>query len=208
MDGGNSKKKGQPSTTEGQSDDPVGVAAEMVDMPSASADPYDSATAMPSPPSSGPSASVPSTSFFKPMPMPTHPLSAFVVATQSSTPAPHIPPTVEDTLKKILENQTTIMNTLVEHGSVIDELEKQIAAAGNIPFDLLIRSDPPAPTAPSVPVAPAGQSEKPDLAANTAEAVRQMFTNPVTPRDDDDVIQLEETEGGDASMDTAMSKAT
>jgi len=95
----------------------------------------------------------------------------------------------------------------------VDRLRREvtnIAAAGDLSFDMLMESNPPAPAdpaAPSAPVAPAGQSEEPDLAADTAEAVRQMFTNPVTPRADDE-IQLEETEGGDAAMDTEMSKAT
>nr|XP_009625818.1 mucin-7-like [Nicotiana tomentosiformis] len=181
------EKKGQPTTTAGQSDEPSMVAAKSADMPCTSAVPSTSAASMPPPPST----SVPPTSTLS------------VVAAQSSTPAPLIPPTVEDTLKKILENQTTIMNTLVAHRSVIEELGKQIAAAGELPFDLLIGSDPPASAAPSVPMAPVGQSEEPDMATDTAEAVRHMFTLPVTPRAEDDEIQLEETEGGDAAIDTA-----
>ncbi|XP_070049946.1 uncharacterized protein [Nicotiana tomentosiformis] len=204
--------------------------------------PSTSTVAMPPPLSSGPSAVVPSTSTLRPMPIPTHPLSALrvsqilaslnnwmqtataklsdlssAVVAQSSTSTTQIPPTVEATLKKILENQTTIMNTLVAHGSVIEELGKQVKkmrkshaskkSVDDLPFDLLVGLDPPASAAlaaPSIPVAPAGQSEEPDMAADTAEAVRQMFTHPVTPRAEDDEIQLEETEGGDAALDITI----
>nr|XP_033510530.1 uncharacterized protein LOC117275330 [Nicotiana tomentosiformis] len=202
----NPKKKGQLTTTVGQSDEPSVIAAESADMPSPPVVPSTNTAAMPSSLSSRPSACCCSTVIH-----------------------PDTPDSLEDTLKKILENQTTIMNTLVAHGSVIEELGKQvkkmrksqsskksvdrlrrevtkIAAAGELPFDLLIGSDPPAssaPAAPSIPVAPAGQSEEPNMAAETTEAVRQMFTHPVSPRAEDDEIQLEETEGGDVAMDTA-----
>jgi len=147
------------------------------------------------------------------------------VAAQSSTPAaPQVPPSVEETLKKILDNQKTIMDTLVAHGGAIEELTKQvkkmrksqaskkaveslrkevtkIAAASDLPFDLLMETDPSVPADPAAPSAeaPAGQSDEPDLAAHTAEEVLQMFTNPVFPQPDDDEIQLEEPEGGDAA---------
>jgi len=81
----------------------------------------------------------------------------------------------------------------------------KILAAGDLPFDLLMETDPsvPAdPTTPSLPVAPAGQSEEPDLIVHMDEAVLQMFTNPATPRAKDDEIRLEDPEGGDAAMDT------
>ena len=53
---------------------------------------------------------------------------------------------------------------------------------------------------------PTGQTEKPELATDTAEAMRQMFTNPATPSVEDDEIQLDETEGGYIDEDTEMSK--
>nr|XP_009785683.1 PREDICTED: uncharacterized protein LOC104233919 [Nicotiana sylvestris]XP_009785684.1 PREDICTED: uncharacterized protein LOC104233919 [Nicotiana sylvestris] len=100
----------------------------------------------------------------------------------SSTSAPQISPTVADTLKKILENQTTIMNTLVAHGAVIEEIGKQInkmkksqaskksvdrlrrevtriATTGDLPFDMLMEIDPETPVDPAAPsalVAPVG----------------------------------------------------
>lgn len=80
MDSGNPKKKGQPSITVGQSDEPTGVAAKTVYMTSTSLDPSDSAAGMPPPLSLGPSASVPSTSVLKPVPMPAHLLSAMRVS--------------------------------------------------------------------------------------------------------------------------------
>nr|XP_009612896.1 uncharacterized protein LOC104106124 [Nicotiana tomentosiformis] len=133
-----------PRDFDTKSDETSVVAVEIADMPSTSVEPSTSATTMPPP-----SASVPSISTLKPVPMPNAPLSALQasqtlaslnnwmqtttaklsdisshVATQLSFPAPQIPPTVEETLKKILENQNTIMATLVQHGSVIEELEK------------------------------------------------------------------------------------
>jgi len=134
-------------------------------------------------------------------------------------------------LKKILENQTTIMNTLVAYGTLIEELGKhvkkmkkshaskksidrlmreviKIATVGDLPFDMLMGTDPAATVDPAATSAPVGQSEEPNMAADTAEAVCQMFANPVTPIAGDDEIQLEKTEGGDAAMDTEMSKAT
>nr|XP_033509163.1 uncharacterized protein LOC117274062 isoform X2 [Nicotiana tomentosiformis] len=148
----------------------------------------------------------------------------FNQSTQFSTPAaPQVPPSVEETLKKILENQKTIMYTLVAHGGAIEELGKQakkirkshaskksverlrkkmtkITAAGDLPFDLLMETDPSVPADPAAPSAeaPTSQSDEPDLAAHTVEEMLQMLTNPVVPQPDDDEIQLEEPEGGDA----------
>lgn len=68
----------------------------------------------------------------------------------------------------------------------------KIAAAGNLPFYILMGTDPAALVDPTAPSAPAGQSEKPDHAADTAEVVRQIFTNPAIPRAEDDEIQLED----------------
>ncbi|XP_070039899.1 uncharacterized protein [Nicotiana tomentosiformis] len=102
MDAHNPKKKGQPTTTIGQSDEPSVVAAETVDMPS---------TSTPPPPASAPPA-------------------APIIA-QSSILVPQIHPTVEETLKKLLKNQNTIMATLVQHGLVIEEL--------GLPKDVQIR---------------------------------------------------------------------
>lgn len=70
----------------------------------------------------------------------------------------------------------------------------RLATVEDLPFDMLIDPHHSSldPTAPTAPVAPASQSEEPDLVADTAEAVRQMFTNPATPRVEDDEIQLDE----------------
>ncbi|XP_070047739.1 uncharacterized protein [Nicotiana tomentosiformis] len=258
MGANNPKKKVQPPTTASQSDEPATVAAEVVDVPSTSVEPSFSAAAMPPLLSTAPTA-VPSTaptSALKPVPMPTVPLSALqfsqklaslnnwmqtattklsdlsnVVAAQSSVQAPQFPPTVEETLKKLLENQNTIMATLVQHGSLIEELGKEvkkmrisqaskksvdklqkevhrIATVGDLPFDMLLdpHQSAPDPAAPSALVAPTGQSDEPDLATDTAEAVREMFANPATPRVEDDDIQLVEPEGDDIVGDTEMSK--
>nr|XP_033516910.1 uncharacterized protein LOC117281177 [Nicotiana tomentosiformis] len=107
------------------------------------------------------------------------------------------------------------MDTLVQHGSVIEELGKEvkkmrksqaskksvdklrrvvtrIATAGDLSFDMLLDPYHSAlnPSAPSASMVPAGQSEEPDLAADTAEVVHQMFANPAIPRVEDDEIQL------------------
>nr|XP_009623284.1 keratin-3, type I cytoskeletal 51 kDa-like [Nicotiana tomentosiformis] len=124
---------------------------------------------------------------------------------KSSILAPQMPPSVEETFKKLLENQNTIMAILVQHGSVIEELVTKLVVAGDIPFDMLIDPYHPGPD-PTAPTAPASQSEKSDLAADTAEVVRRMFTNPVTPRVEDDEIQLDETEVGDVAVVTEMAK--
>ncbi|XP_070050864.1 uncharacterized protein [Nicotiana tomentosiformis] len=153
MDANNPKKKVQPPTTAGQSDEPAMVVAEAVDVPSTSAEPSSSAAAMPAPSSTAPTA-VPATaptSALKPVPMLSAPLSVLLVsqtlatlnnwmqtataklsdlsstiAAQSSVQAPQFPPTVEEILKKLLENQNTIMATLVQHESVIEELGKEV----------------------------------------------------------------------------------
>nr|XP_009630476.1 microtubule-associated protein RP/EB family member 1-like [Nicotiana tomentosiformis] len=153
MDASNPKKKVQPPTTTCQSDEPTVVAPETVDVPSTSAEPSSSATAMPTPLSTTSTATPASTptSTLKPVPMPTHPLSALrvsqtlatfnnlmqttivklsdlssTVAAQSTSQASQVPSDIEETLKKILENQNTIMDTLVQHGSVIEELGKEV----------------------------------------------------------------------------------
>ncbi|XP_070026112.1 uncharacterized protein [Nicotiana sylvestris] len=78
----NPKKKGQSTTTIGQSNELSVVAAETVDMPSTLAEPSASTTSMPPPPASGPPTALitGSTSALKPVPMPTAPLSAQRVA--------------------------------------------------------------------------------------------------------------------------------
>ncbi|XP_070055071.1 uncharacterized protein [Nicotiana tomentosiformis] len=121
MDPRNPKNKVKSTTTIGQSDEPSVVVADSIAMPSTVAMPSTDTAAMPPPPSSGPSTSVPSSS--------TYPLSVLrvsqtlaslnnwmqtdtaklsdlssAVAPQTSTPTPQIPPIVEETLKKILEN--------------------------------------------------------------------------------------------------------
>ncbi|XP_070035896.1 adhesin AWP1-like [Nicotiana tomentosiformis] len=145
---GNPKFKGKATATIGQSDEPSVVvthsAAEPSTtlMPSTSAGPSTETAGMPPPSSSRPSAPVPASSIY--------PLTALrvsqtlaslnnyiqtttsklsdissVVAAESSTPAaPQVPPSVEKTLKKILDNQKTIMDTLVAHGGAIEELGK------------------------------------------------------------------------------------
>nr|XP_009629261.1 SH3 domain-containing protein C23A1.17-like [Nicotiana tomentosiformis] len=189
-------------------DEPAMVAVEAVDVPSTSAKPSSSAADMPLPSSKTPTAapSIAPTSALKPVPMPTSPLSAV----QSSVQAPQFSSTVEDTLKKLLENQNTIMATCLQHRSVIEELGKEakkmrkyqaskksadklqrqvtrLATAGDLSFDMLLDPDHYVPD-PTVPAAPARQSEEPDLAADTAEAVHHMFANPATPRVEDDDI--------------------
>ncbi|XP_009631815.1 uncharacterized protein [Nicotiana tomentosiformis] len=202
MDANNPKKKVQPPTTAGQSDEPAMVAAEVVDVLSTSAEPSSSATTIPTPSSITPTAAPTTapTSALKLVPVPPHLLSALrvsqtlvslnnwmqiatvklsdlssTVASQSTSHASHVPSDIEETLKKILENQKTITDTLVQHGSVIEELGKEVkkmrksqaskksvdklrkvvtrvATAGDLPFDMLL--DPhhsaPYPSAPSV----------------------------------------------------------
>ncbi|XP_016464555.2 uncharacterized protein LOC107787489 isoform X2 [Nicotiana tabacum] len=117
------------------------------------------------------------------------------------------------------------MDTLVAHGGAIEELGKQvkkmrksqaskksverlrkvvtkIAAAGDVPFDLLMETDPSVPADPTAPSAEAlaDKSDEPDLAAHIVDEVLQIFTNTVVPQAEDDEIQLEEPEGGDAAM--------
>ncbi|XP_070035183.1 uncharacterized protein [Nicotiana tomentosiformis] len=53
------------------------------------------------------------------------------------------------------------------------------------------------------PTAPVGQSEEPNIVVDTAETVRQMFTNPATPGLEDDKIQYE-TEVGATAGDIEM----
>nr|XP_033509146.1 uncharacterized protein LOC117274047 [Nicotiana tomentosiformis] len=92
-----------------------------------------------------------------------------------------------------------------DSSKLVDKLRREvtkIAAAGDLPFDLLMETNPSVPAGLAASVAPASQSKEPDLAAHTTEAVLQMFTNPATPRAEDDEIQLEEPEGGDAATDT------
>nr|XP_033508822.1 uncharacterized protein LOC117273736 [Nicotiana tomentosiformis] len=77
MDTNNPKRKGQPSTTTGQSDEPAAVVAEAVDVLYTSVEPSSSAAVMPPPSSTNPYA-VPvtvSTSTLKSVPLPTAPLS-------------------------------------------------------------------------------------------------------------------------------------
>ncbi|XP_070044983.1 uncharacterized protein [Nicotiana tomentosiformis] len=82
MDVNNPKKKVQPPTTAGQSDEPAMVAAEAVDVPSTSADPSSSAAAMSPLSSIAPTAApaTASTSALKLVPMPSVPLSALRVS--------------------------------------------------------------------------------------------------------------------------------
>ncbi|XP_019256638.1 PREDICTED: increased rDNA silencing protein 4-like [Nicotiana attenuata] len=168
----NPKRKVQPSTTTGQSDEPGVVVVETHGVPSTSAEPSSSAGSMPPPSSTAPTVvpATASTSALKPtVTAKLSDLSSTVTA-QSSVQAPQFPPTVEERLKKLLENQNTIMATL----------------------------SAPDPAAPSAPVTPTGQFDEPDLAAETTEAVHQMFSNPATPRVED------ETEGDDIAGDTEM----
>uniref|UniRef100_A0A1S3YYE0 Ubiquitin receptor RAD23c-like n=1 Tax=Nicotiana tabacum TaxID=4097 RepID=A0A1S3YYE0_TOBAC len=170
MDANNPKKKVQPPTTTGQFNEPTMVVAEAVDVPSSSDEPFSSVAAMPPPSSTTPTAvpAIALTSAMKPVPMPIVPLSAL----RSSVQAPQFPPTIEETLKKLLENQNTIMATLVT----------KLATAGDLPFDMLLDLDHsiPDPTAPSAPVAPAGQSEEPAIAADTTEAIGGGAQTPTT----------------------------
>ncbi|XP_070054828.1 uncharacterized protein [Nicotiana tomentosiformis] len=246
----NPKFKGKVTTTVSQSDEPSGVGSEAAAepstalMPSTAAGPSTGKAEMPPSSSSRPSVAVPVQASS------TYPLTALrvshtlaslnswmqttisklsdissTVAAQSSTPAaPQVPSSVEETLKKILDNQKTVMDTLVAHGGAIEELTKQvkkmrksqdskkavdslikevkkIAAAGDFPFDLLMETDPSVPADPTAPSAeaPAGQSDEPDLTAPTDEEMLQILTNPIVPQPSDDEIQLEETEGDDAA---------
>lgn len=82
MDVNNPKKKVQPPTTAGQSDELATVDAEAFDVPSTLAEPSSSVVAMPLPSSTTPTvvpATVP-TSTLKPVPMPITPLSALRVS--------------------------------------------------------------------------------------------------------------------------------
>jgi len=47
-------------------------------------------------------------------------ISSVVAAQSSAQAAPQVPPSVEETLKKILDNQKTIIEILVAHGEVIE----------------------------------------------------------------------------------------
>lgn len=51
-------------------------------------------------------------------------ISNSVAAQYSVTVEPQVPLSVEETLKKILENQKTITDTLVAHRKVIEDLSK------------------------------------------------------------------------------------
>nr|XP_009621497.1 uncharacterized serine-rich protein C215.13-like [Nicotiana tomentosiformis] len=157
------KRKGQPSTTTSQSDEPSVVVVEAVYIPSTSVEPSSSTTTMPLPPSSVPTAvpSTCSTSALKPilaslnnwMQTATAKLSDLpsTIAAQSSIQAPQVPPTVEEILKKLLLNQNTIMATLPRSYSTISTDSTT------------------------------GQSEDPDSVADTTEAVRQMNSGSWTP---------------------------
>ncbi|XP_070005817.1 uncharacterized protein [Nicotiana sylvestris] len=123
----NPKFKGKESATSGQSDEPSVVVIDLVAEPSTT--PMPSTTAIPS------IAAGPSTETADMPPPPSFRQStassklshiSSAVATQSSAPAaPQVPPSVEKTLKKILENQKIIMDTLVAHMGDIEELGKQ-----------------------------------------------------------------------------------
>nr|XP_016491188.1 PREDICTED: uncharacterized protein LOC107810874 [Nicotiana tabacum] len=136
-----------------------------------------------------------------------------VVVSQSSAPAaplqPQVPPLVKEALKKILQNQKTITDTLVAHGKVIADLSKQvrkmkkslaskrsmekltkevekIAFAGDLPLDLLMET---APSATQIaPRASAGQSEEPVSTSHTIEEIIWMFSNPINPQPSNDEI--------------------
>nr|XP_016445230.1 PREDICTED: transcription factor Sp2-like [Nicotiana tabacum] len=211
MDTSNPKKKVQPSITTCQSDEPTVVASEAADLPSTYVEPSTSSIAMPPPSSSAPTTT--SRVSLKPVPMPTVPLSTLrvsqilaslnnwmqtttskmsnlssTVVVQSTSQAPQVPSDIDETLKKILENQNAIMDTLQK-------------ISGQAPEGVR-----PSPSAPSASVAPAGQSDEPNFAADTVEAVREMFANPATPKFDDDEIQLADPEGDDIAGDTEISK--
>nr|XP_016486727.1 PREDICTED: uncharacterized protein LOC107806969 [Nicotiana tabacum] len=88
-------------------------------MPSITAGPSTGTAAVPPPSSSKPSVAVPVPASS------TYPLTALTIVAHSSTPvAPQVPLSVEETLKKILNNQKTIIDTLVAYGGVIEELTK------------------------------------------------------------------------------------
>nr|XP_009627798.1 uncharacterized protein LOC104118285 [Nicotiana tomentosiformis] len=181
----NPKFKGKVTTTVGQTDEPSVVGSEAAAepsttlLPSTAAESFTGSTEVPPSSSSRALVAVP-----VPASSP-YPLTALTVAAHFFTPAaPQVPPSVEETLKKILDNQKTIMDILVAHRGAIEELTKQ--------------TDPSVPADPATPSAktPAGQSDQPN---STAEEMLQMLTNPVVPQLGDDEIQLEETEGGDAA---------
>ncbi|XP_070031106.1 uncharacterized protein [Nicotiana tomentosiformis] len=131
MDANNPNKKVQPPTTAGQSNEPATVSIEAVDVPSTSAEPSSSVVAMPQPSSTAPTVvpSITPTSALKPVPMPIASLFTLrvsqelaslnnwmqtattklsdlsnTVTAHSSIQAPQFPPTVEETLKKLLKN--------------------------------------------------------------------------------------------------------
>lgn len=151
------------------------------------------------------------------------------VAGQSSTQALQHSTELDEKLCKILDNQKVIMGTLVHHGLVIEGLTKQVkkmwkcqsgktfvdklrvevarlATAGDLLSDMFLDPDQSTPD-PSAHVAPAGQSEEPCLATDTADVVCAMFATPATPGYNDDDIQLVESTWVDAAGDTKMSKA-
>ncbi|XP_070040290.1 uncharacterized protein [Nicotiana tomentosiformis] len=218
----NPKLKGKVTTTVGQSDEPSVVGSKAAaepstaHMPSIAAGPSIRTAEMPPPSFSRTLVAIATSKLFD--------ISSTVAAQFSTPTTPQVPQSVEETLKKILDNQKTIMDTLVAHGSAIEELTKQvmkmrksqaskkaveilikevtkIEAASDLPFDLLMETDPLVPSDPAAPSAeaPAGQCDEPNLTAPTAEEMLQMLTNPVVPQPGDDEIQLEETEGGDVA---------
>ncbi|XP_070019160.1 uncharacterized protein [Nicotiana sylvestris] len=199
----NLKFKGKATTSVGQSEEPAVVVNDSAvepstdAMPSTTVGPSTGATAMP--PSTSSRLSVPASSTYLQTVL-------RVSQTLSAAPAaPQVPPLVEETLKKILENQKTIMETLVAHGEIIEELGKQtkkmqktqaskrsvdklrkavakIASAGDLPLDLLIEgvpSDPVAQAALEALHIAAGQSEELVATVYTTEEMIQMLSNPV-----------------------------
>jgi len=87
---------------------------------------------------------------------------------------------------------------------LVYKLRKEV---GDLPFDMLLDTEQSVldPYAPSARVALAGQSDELCLAADTAEAVRAVFTNPTTRRYDDD-DKLIDLMGDDVAGDTDMSE--
>nr|XP_009767756.1 PREDICTED: uncharacterized protein LOC104218869 [Nicotiana sylvestris] len=119
MDANNPMRKVQPPTTTCEYDEPAVVVSETVDVSSTSAEPSSSVIAMPPPSSTTPTttpATTP-TSALRLVPMPTSPLFVLesprhwrVSTTDADSyckAAPQFPPTIDETLKKLITSKCT-----------------------------------------------------------------------------------------------------
>lgn len=141
-------------------------------------------------------------------------ISNVVVGQTSTHPDPY---DIDMKLTIVLDNQKAIMETLIQHGVVMERLTKQvkkmrktqanknsvdslcaevkrIVEADNMSFDMLMDPTLPHPAQPSH-NDPTAQAEETFLASSTIVAVHDMFIYQVALIEDDDKIQLAEPTG-------------